>query len=128
MSINKQTSIKHQTLFLFALAGLLLFAVSAALAGEQDFTLHNKTGVEIHKLHISPHSADEWGEDVLGQDTLANGESVDIKFHRTEKAAHWDLRVEDSEGHSIEWENLNLLEISEVTLYYKNGKAWAEVK
>jgi|ERR1039457_5375766 hypothetical protein len=124
---NKKTTIKRTALCLVALVAMLLLAASAALAGEQDFTVHNKTGVEIHKLHISPHSSDEWGEDILGQDTLASGESVHIKFSRSEKAAHWDLKVEDSEGHSIEWESLNLLEISEVTLYYKDGKAWAEV-
>jgi hypothetical protein len=128
LSINKRTTIKQKTLFVFALVGMLLLAASATRAGEQDFTLHNRTGVEIHKLHISPHSSDEWGEDILGQDTLANGETLEIKFHRTEKAAHWDLRVEDSEGHSIVWESLNLLEISEVTLHFKDGKAWADLK
>ena len=40
----------------------------------------------------------------------------------------WDLRVEDSEGHALEWENLNLLEISKVTLHYKDGKATAETE
>jgi hypothetical protein len=65
-------------------------------------------------LHISPHSADEWGEDILGADTLADGETLEIKFSRSEKAAQWDLRVEDSEGHSIEWENLNLLEMEKL--------------
>jgi hypothetical protein len=99
-----------------------------AMAGEQDFTLVNKTGVEIHKLYTSPHSSDEWDEDVLGKDTLADGESLDIQFPKKEKAAHWDLRVEDSSGSAITWENLNLKEISEVTLHYKDGKAWADVK
>ena len=128
VSINKRITLKQKMLFAVALAGLLLLAASAAMAGEQDFILHNRTGVEIHKLHIAPHSSDEWGEDILGQDTLASGETLQIKFHRKEKAAHWDLRIEDSEGHSIEWENLNLLEISEVTLHFKDGKAWADVK
>jgi len=125
---NKRTTIKQKTLFLLALVGVLLLAASAAFAGDQDFVLHNRTGVEIHKLHISPHSSDEWGEDILGKDTMVDGETLEIKFHRTEKAAHWDLRVEDSEGHSIVWENLNLLEISEVTLHFKDGKAWADLK
>ena len=40
----------------------------------------------------------------------------------------WDLRVEDSKGNAIEWENLNLLEISKVTLHYKDGKATAETE
>jgi hypothetical protein len=116
------------TLSLIAVVGVSLLAATAAVAGDQDFTLVNKTGVEIHALHIAPHSSDEWGEDILGQDTLADGESLDIKFSRHEKAAHWDLRIEDKEGHAIEWESLNLLEISKVTLHYKDGKAWADVE
>jgi hypothetical protein len=88
----------------------------------------NKTGVEIHALHVSPHNSDDWEEDVLGKDTLADGESLEIKFNRDEKAAMWDLRVEDKSGNHIEWENLNLLEISKVTLHYKDGKATAEVE
>lgn len=100
----------------------------AAVAGEQDFTLVNHTGVEIHKLYTSPHSSDDWEEDVLGSDTLADGESLDISFPRREKAAHWDLRIEDSKGNSITFENLKLKEISEVVLHYKGGKAWADLK
>ena len=95
---------------------------------KQDFTLVNATGVEIHSLYITPHEAKDWQEDILGRDTLPSGESVDIKFHRSEKAAMWDLRVEDKDGNSIEWENLNLPEISKVTLHYKDGKAWADTE
>ena len=101
---------------------------STAQEGKQDFTLVNQTGVEIDKLYISPHNADDWQEDILGQDTLPNGQSVDIKFHRNEKAAMWDLRIEDKQGNAIEWENLNLLEISKVTLFYKDGKGTAQVE
>ncbi len=100
-------------------------APAADTAGAQDFTLVNATGVEIDKVYIAPHSSDDWEEDILGQDTLADGQKVDIKFHRAEKAAMWDLRVEDSKENSIEWENLNLLEISKLTLHYKDGKATA---
>jgi hypothetical protein len=103
-------------------------AGAANSAVNQDFTLVNKTGVEIHALHVSPHNSDDWEEDVLGKDTLADGESIDIKFGRDEKAAMWDLRIEDKSGNHIEWENLNLLEISKATLHYKDGKATAEVE
>jgi hypothetical protein len=100
----------------------------AAEGGKQDFTLHNQTGVEIHALYVSPHDQDDWGPDILGRDTLPSGESVDITFSPKEKAANWDLKIEDQDGNSIEWESLNLLEISEVTLHYQNGKGTAEVK
>ena len=111
-----------------ATLSLLLASTALALQGKQDFTVINKTGVEIHELYVSPHSADNWQEDVLGKDTLAPGDSVEITFSPKEKAKLWDLKVVDGEGNSIEWESLNLLEISEVTLHYKNGKAWAETK
>jgi ABC-type glycerol-3-phosphate transport system substrate-binding protein len=101
---------------------------SDASQGKQDFTLVNKTGVEIDKVFISPHSSNDWEEDILGRDTLPDGETVDIKFHRSEKSALWDLRIEDSKTNGIEWENLNLLEISKVTLYYENGKGRAVVE
>lgn len=100
----------------------------AALAGDQDFTLVNHTGVEIHKLFTSPHSADNWQEDVLGKSTLADGESVDVQFPAKEDEAMWDLRVEDSSGNAINFANLNLKAISELTLHFKDGKAWADAK
>jgi hypothetical protein len=112
----------------FAIAGMALLATSAVRAGEQDFTLINKTGVEIHALHISPHSSDEWGEDILGKDTLASGEKLDITFPSRTRAKHWDLRIEDEKGNSLTWESIDLLEVSEVTLHYKDGKAWADLK
>jgi hypothetical protein len=103
-------------------------SASSAEGGKQDFTLVNATNVEINSVYISPHDKDDWEEDILGRDTLANGEQVNIKFNRDESAAMWDLRVEDSKGNSIEWENLNLLEISKVTLNYENGRATAKTE
>ena len=103
-------------------------ATTTANQAAQDFTLVNKTGVEIDKLFISPHDADDWEDDILGRDTLPSGETLDIKFNRTETAAMWDMRIEDKQGNAIEWENLNLLQISKATLYYENGKARAELE
>lgn len=121
--------IKSMAQKLIAIAAVSILVAGLAMAqGKQDFTLHNNTGVEIHKLFISPHSTDEWEEDILGKDTLPDGESVEINFSRKETAKLWDLKIVDKEGTSIEWENLNLLEISEITLHFKDGKATAEVK
>jgi hypothetical protein len=119
-----------RTKIFIALGVLAMFVTATALArsGKQDFELHNETGVEIHELYVSPTTTDDWEEDVLGVDTLPAGESVKITFEDREHRAKWDLKVVDSKGNSIEWENLNLIEISDVTLHYKDGKAWAEIK
>jgi hypothetical protein len=110
------------------LALTALFSSVAFAQGKQDFTLVNQTGVEISELYVSPHSADDWEEDILGQDTLPSGQTLEITFSPKERAKLWDLKVVDSKGNSIEWESLNLLEISKVTLHYKNGKAWADLE
>ena len=115
-------------LFGAAVAAVMLVAANCAFAGDQDFTLVNHTGVEIHKFYTSPHNSDEWEEDVLGEDTLADGESLDVTFPKREKAAHWDIRVEDSKGNSLTFSDVNLKETSEVVLHYKDGKAWADLK
>jgi hypothetical protein len=125
---NKTNMIKSMALGLFAVAGMALLATTVARAGDQDFTLVNKTGVEIHSLHVAPHSGDEWGEDILGKDTLANGESLEITFGKHDRAHHWDLRIEDEKGNTLTWENLDLMSISEVVLHFKDGKAWADLK
>jgi hypothetical protein len=126
--MNRRSMIKTIAASCFAVAGMALLAASAVRAGEQDFTLINNTGVEIHALHIAPHSSDEWGDDILGKDTLSNGEKLDITFPSRTRAKHWDLRVEDEKGNSLTWESIDLLEVSEVTLHFKDGKAWADLK
>lgn len=115
---------------IIALGVIVMFVTGSAwaLGGQQDFVLHNETGVEISEVYVSPVTAGDWEEDVLGKETLPNGDSVKITFDDRDKHSHWDLRVTDGKGHGIEWHDLNLVEISEVTLHYKDGKAWADVK
>ena len=119
-----------KTKAIIALGVIVMFVTAAAFAraGKQDFVLHNETGVEIHEVYVSPVTADDWEEDVLGKDTLPNGDRVKITFDDRDKHTHWDLKVTDGKGNSIEWHDLNLVEIAEVTLHYKEGKAWADVK
>jgi len=127
MDMKKVISRSGMPLALVVIA-MCLAAAAFARGGKQDFVLHNETGVEIHELYVSPHSSNTWGEDVLGQDTLAPGASVKITFDDQEKTVKWDLKVADGNKHTIEWENLDLSKISEATLHYKEGKAWADVK
>ncbi|MFM9903391.1 MAG: hypothetical protein ACKVQJ_02335 [Pyrinomonadaceae bacterium] len=103
-------------------------AAPATSGADQDFTLVNKTGVIIDKLFVSPSDKDDWQEDILGQDQLADGATLNIKFHPKEKAEMWDLKIEDTKGNSIEWTDLKLTEIEKITLHYKDGKGTAETE
>src|SRR5207245_11729306 len=124
----KQIILRSRVIIAPGALAIFLTITVFARTGKQDFALHNQTGVEIHEVYVSPHSSEEWGEDVLGKDTLPDGESVKITFDDREKHVKWDLKVVDGKGSSIEWDDLELTKISEVTLHYKDGKAWADVK
>jgi hypothetical protein len=112
-----------------AIAAVLFFAVLPKAHGAaQDFRLVNRTGLTIRRVYITPHRSERWGEDVLGRDVLEEGESVTIRFPRGERVAHWDLKVVERGGKSLTWDNLNLLDISEVILRYRGGRTFADFK
>ena len=118
-----------KTSFLICVGALLFLGVhNSSFAGDQDFVLVNETGVEIHNLHVSPSDKNQWGEDILGKETLGDGETAKITFNPAEEAEKWDLRVADKDGNAIEWSDLNLLKISKITLHYNDGKATADVE
>ena len=101
--------------------------VPAATQNKQDFTLHNETGLEIKEVYVSPTAADEWEEDILGTDTLEDGSSVDISFTRRHEDM-WDVKVVFRNGKANTWTKLNLSQITDVTISFKNGKPWATWK
>ncbi|PYS74571.1 MAG: argininosuccinate lyase, partial [Acidobacteria bacterium] len=105
----KRFALKVKIALALAVIATFVTASAFARAGKQDFTLHNQTGVEIHSLYVSPHSADDWEEDILGKDTLASGESIKITFDDRDKHVHWDLKVTDKDGNALEWYDLNLV-------------------
>lgn len=111
------------------LLGALLLCTSAfAFAGQQDFLLLNRTGIEIRELYVSPHDAEDWQEDVLRSNTLRNGASVRVSFSSRERADEWDIKIVDGDGESLEWSRLDFYRISLVTLYLRKGQIYAEVK
>ena len=114
---------------LAALAVILLSAVStAALAGDQDFTLVNRTGYTIEQVYVSPIKARDWEEDVLGRDVLDDGDVVNIRFSKREDVCRGDLKVVYDDGEEAEWSDFNLCEVSRITIHYerKSGRTWAE--
>lgn len=137
--MNKVITNKHRQLkALVALLALSMMFIPTAFGrgsknfvsasqNKQDFTLHNETGLEITEVYVSETGNDDWEEDVLGQDTLATSATVDITFHR-KQADNWDIKVVFSNGKSNFWRKLNLSQITDVTISFKNGKPWATWK
>jgi hypothetical protein len=133
---NIKTNASRKLLLLVILVAFSAMAVPGVFArgandaiaqNKQDFTLHNETGQEITEVYVSPTGVDDWEEDILGTDTLPNGESVAISFSRR-KENMWDIKVVFRNGKNSVWTKLNLSQITDVTLSFKNGKPWATWK
>lgn len=104
-----------------AAAFTVLAAPQVAFAGDQDFTLVNRTGYEIDQVYVSPAKAGDWEEDVLGRDTLADGDRVEITFDRGTDVCRFDLKVVYTiDSTSAEWANVNLCEISSISIFYND--------
>jgi len=121
---------KRTVLAAAAVAAAVVFAPAASSAdeGKQDFTLVNDTGYTISEVYVSPVQADDWQEDVMGADTLEDGQSVDIHFQRDESTCKWDLKVVYADDNSsAEWGDINLCSVSEITIHYDRDKdkTWA---
>ena len=112
--------------FLNSVAVLVLM-LTAAHAAQQDFTLQNKTGYQIDEVYVSQSSSRNWGKDVMGKDALEDGNTVDVSFNAPDNACRWDMRVKYNDGDESTWNNLNLCNISKVTLFWdkKNEKTRA---
>ncbi len=91
-----------------------------------DFKLENRTGINIYSIYIASHDSDEWGEDLMEDDILRDGEDLDIEFHPKAGARLWDLRIEDKEGNSVEWEAIDPTKFEFLTLKIVKGKPIAE--
>lgn len=81
---------------------------------QQNFTFVNQSGQTINTLQVSATGENEWGEDILGRDTLANGESAQITFERGDDRCLWDIRA-TAEGGELDMRNVNLCETTTVT-------------
>lgn len=121
---RSRVSVSSRALFLACVLALCLLA-PAAFAGTQDFTLVNATGGEIYRLFVSESANDDWEEDVLGENTLPNGNRIDIAF-AGRKACLWDIMVMDEYDNSVTWNAINLCQVSVVVLRCNDSECWAE--
>jgi hypothetical protein len=110
------------------LGAMILFATVRVVmaATDLDFKLHNHTEKTIHQIHISGHDDDKWGEDVLGTGVLEEGASAEIKFSEGTAADTYDMRVEFDDKTVGIWKSLDLTQITDITLYYKDGVPYAK--
>lgn len=98
---------------------VLIVAIGIFIAGNSEketlsFNLNvvNDTGVDIYALYASQPEVDDWEEDILADEVLCDGDTIDVEFTVTEDTLDWDFAIEDIEGNIIEFYGLSFEDCS----------------
>lgn len=102
-------------LVLSAVLGISTAVSGAAFAANKTVTVVNKTKSTMSAIYASSVGTSSWEEDILGQDTLAPGESVEIDMDDGSGACRFDLKAEFSDGTEGVQENLNICKVGTFT-------------
>jgi uncharacterized protein YkwD len=107
---------KLMTIGALSLPVTALFAQSA-LADKSDFQIVNRTGAIIRELYISDSSLDDWGNDILGSNTLDNGSRVRVNFtDMSRNRCFYDVRAVLMDDQEISDYQLNVCTESSYTI------------
>lgn len=92
----------------------LLVSAGSAVAGIQDFFIHNNGKFAVYYIYISPDYSTEWEEDVLGTDVLMPGDSLEIEMIDYGNHCTFDILIEDSQGNEREYWDVDLCTVLDV--------------
>jgi hypothetical protein len=104
------------------IAAFCVTFTTGAFANDADFTLKNKTGYQIDEVYVSPHASKNWGRDRMGDDALADADSVDINFPHGNGACKFDIKVKYHDNDTAEWGDVDLCEYTAISLYWDQKK------
>ncbi len=97
-----------------ALAGFL-FAPAMAIAADRTVEVVNKTGQTMVEFYASVTATNSWEEDILGDDTLDDGDSVDVDVDDGSGKCVYDFRAVFESGAEAVRRGVNVCTISTFT-------------
>lgn len=98
---------------------VLIVAIGIFIVGNSEketlsfnLSVVNDTGIDIYALYASQPEVDDWEEDILADEVLCDGDTIDVEFTVTEDTLDWDFAIEDIEGNIIEFYGLSFEDCS----------------
>lgn len=114
----------------FLLTALIAVVASTAAvtASDLNFILKNESGRSFEAAYMSAADDKDWNANLLRKGALADRSSVEFRFAGKPDTTLWDLNLVDDQGLSIAFQNLNLLDVSSVTIRTIDGHITAVVE
>jgi hypothetical protein len=98
-----------------AVVAALVISAAPALALNRHVTVVNKTGYTIVNFYGSNTGSDNWEEDILGNDVLPTGSSVDINFNDASGYCKFDFKAVFEDGDELVKSGVNVCEVATFT-------------
>ena len=95
---------------LLVAAVLLVGASAAAVAADYYVDITNRTGYTIMYMYVSPAKSESWEEDVLGDETMSNGETRRVNLTGY-KSPMFDIRLVDEDGDKYTFWNVDVSKV-----------------
>lgn len=96
-------------------AAFAVAAVSSAAAADRKVDIVNKTGHTITSFFASSADEDSWEEDMLGGDTLKNGETLNADIDDGSSACIYDFKAVFADGDTVVKRKVNVCKIGTFT-------------
>lgn len=106
--------LRHASVLLLA-AAVVAAGLQPASALDRRVRVVNETGFDIVRFYGSNTGANDWQEDILGQDVLATGSSVVINFDDASGYCKFDFRAVFEDGDEVVEPDVNICEVAEFT-------------
>lgn len=103
-----------RTRVLAAMAMLVASVVSAG-AVDRNVNIHNNTGYTIYRFYSTNSGATKWGNDVMGNSTLPNGNYMHLNFDNKYNYCKFDFRIEFQDGSSHEERAVDVCTVGDFT-------------
>ncbi|MDK3020768.1 hypothetical protein [Pseudodonghicola flavimaris] len=85
------------------------------LAADRIVTIVNETGYTMVEFYGSNNGTTSWEEDILGDDTLPHGESVDVNFDDGTGHCIFDFLAVFEDGDQVKQEDVDVCKVGTFT-------------
>ncbi len=100
---------------LFALLAACILIAGTAHAADRHVDIVNKTGMTMTHFFASNSGSRSWEEDILGRDTLADGDTVTVDIDDGTGACKFDFKAVFDNGQSLERGNIDVCKVTTFT-------------
>jgi len=90
----------------------VLANTSKVLAEDITFLLENKTRANMTEFYASPSGVKNWEDDILGDDVLRSGKTIEININDESGTCIYDFQAKFADGDVVEKYDINICKLS----------------